>query len=269
MFLLLCATLFSIGFAAYSQTQSNISAELSAAAYCGKDRYTTIPFIGAAEGFVVTEVITDTVTDLEGFIGILPAQQTIYVVFRGSSSLRNWIEDLEVAQVGYDSQPECAGCKVHHGFYRSTLRVMDKVLKTTLVLHAKYQYDVVFTGHSYGAAVTQLLAMELTSLDIYPAVYNFGQPRIGNAKYAAFVNEKLKNVWRVTHDRDIVPHIPPQKVLDYLHSCGEVFEDAVGKIRQCSETQCEDMMCSEQYRIKNTDVKDHMVYLGRQMDCVV
>ena len=54
-------------------------------------------------------------------------------------------------------------------------------------------YSVVATGHSYGAATSQLLAMELVKAQIYVQIYNYGQPRIGDANYAAFVNTKIWN----------------------------------------------------------------------------
>lgn len=37
----------------------------------------------------------------------------------------------------------------------------------------------------------------------------FGQPRIGNAAFASYFSKFVPNAVRVTHENDIVPHLPP------------------------------------------------------------
>ena len=44
-------------------------------------------FEGSALGFVATKVLYDAVTDTEGYVGYLASDNSIYVVFRGSSSI--------------------------------------------------------------------------------------------------------------------------------------------------------------------------------------
>lgn len=257
--------LFVAQVSAFTMEQSNITVWLSAAAYCGKDDYPTMKLTGPASGFIVKDVLYDYKSDLQGYIGILPSQQKIYIVFRGSSSVRNWIEDLEIKKVDYVTFPEC-NCKVHDGFYKSTKNVMDQVSTSVELLQKQYVYDIIVTGHSYGAATAQLTAMELYAKGIHSSVYNFGQPLIGDTAYAVFVNTKIDNLWRIVHNKDMVPHIPPEE-FGYLHSCQEVFEDEKGNIKLCSETDCTDPTCSQQYDIKETNVNDHEIYLGHTMSC--
>ena len=90
----------------FSLNQANITAELSSAAYCDKENYNLIKWREPAKGFQVTDIIHDIETDLNGYIGILPSTKTIYIVFRGSQSIRNWIEDFEVKKVDYLTFPE-------------------------------------------------------------------------------------------------------------------------------------------------------------------
>lgn len=40
-------------------------------------------------------------------------------------------------------------------------------------------------------------------------VMTFGQPRIGNSVFASFYSNIVPNTFRVTHEHDIVPHLPP------------------------------------------------------------
>jgi len=74
--------------ATWSDHQGQISVALAADAYCNRDTYMTHNFGGAAVGFVPTHVIySGPEQDTNGFIGYLPSDESIYVVFRGSASL--------------------------------------------------------------------------------------------------------------------------------------------------------------------------------------
>ena len=110
------------------------------------------------------------------------------------------------------------------------------------------------------------MGMELSAANIKNKIYNFGQPRVGDKKYASFVNSVSEELVRFTHYKDMVPHIPPME-MGYLHSCREVFEDDTGKINECSSLVCEDFKCADQYKLYKTDIADHMIYLGHYLDC--
>jgi len=251
----------------YDSAQLNTGVWLSGAAYCGKDKYKTMILGGPATGFTYKETLYDVKTDLQGYIGILPTTKSIYVVIRGSSSIINWLDDFEVKLVPYDSFPEC-NCKVHYGFYNSALSVTDKMITTVKKLQTQYPgYSVVVTGHSYGASCGQLLAMELVKKGINVKLYDYGQPRVGDANYATFVNTKIAEYYRTTHNKDIVPHVPPIEGFGYQHSCREIFEDSSGKLTVCSATNCEDPKCADQFSLVQTNSDDHSYYLGHRVDC--
>jgi hypothetical protein len=245
---------------------ANTAVWLSGASYCGMDNYKTMRLAGPATNFQVTDVLYDKETDLQGYVGLLKSTKTIYVVFRGSSSRLNWRADFEIIRIDYDSYPEC-DCSVHTGFYKATMNLKDATIYAVSKLKRETGYkNLIVTGHSLGAAVAQLIGMELFAVDIDNEVYNYGQPRIGNNKYAEFVNEIFETVYRFTHDRDMVPHIPPRDV-GYLHSCREIFEDKIGNLRECSSAECEDPECADQYRLAQTNTEDHSYYLGHFLDC--
>jgi hypothetical protein len=251
----------------YDYTQLNTGVWLSGAAYCGKDKYNTMILGGPATGFTYKETIYDAKTDLQGYIGILPTTNSIYVVIRGSSSVMNWLDDFEVKLVPYDTFPECK-CNVHYGFYNSVLGVVNKTIESVKSLKVKYpSYLVMVTGHSYGAACGQLLAMELVKKGINVKLYNYGQPRVGDSNYAAFVNTKIAEYYRTTHNKDIVPHVPPIEVLGYLHSCREIFENSSGELTICSASNCEDSTCADQFSLTQTNIDDHSYYLGHRVSC--
>jgi predicted lipase len=67
------------------------------------------------------------------------------------------------------------------------------------------------TGHSLGGALAILAAYDLVDQHIAtrPLVYTFGQPRTGNYAFATSVMATVPDVYRLTHYRDIVAHLPP------------------------------------------------------------
>lgn len=251
----------------YDSNQALINVWLSGAAYCDKDNYSKMIVSGPAFGFVYKNTLYDPATDLQGFIGYIHNEKKIYIAYRGTSSYYNWMNDLEVRLVSYKTYPECQ-CKIHNGFYKSALNIKNQTLDSLIELKKEYPaYEIIVTGHSYGAAVSQIVAMELIKEGIKLEVYNYGQPRIGDKKYASFVNNKLIQYWRFTHNKDIVPHLPPIKDFGYFHSCREVFETAENKLQLCSETNCEDPKCADQYSTSQTIVNDHYYYLNHRVQC--
>lgn len=156
-------------------------------------------FKGPTSGFIVTDTINDK-KDTQGFIGYLPSDKSIYVVFRGSSSIQNWITDLTVTKTSYNEYCCSNSCKIHKGFYKEATEEFPGILSAVQKLKEKYpSYKVKTTGHSLGAALGQIIAMMLKSSGVDVAThYNFGQPRIGDHAYTQCANSYLPTV-RVTH----------------------------------------------------------------------
>ena len=79
---------------------------------------------------------------------------------------------------------------------------------------------------------------------------NFGQPRVGDKKFAAFVTANTHDSFRVVHYKDQVPHLPFNSYpLNFYHACTEEYEDLDGSVRTCSTSQCEDETCSDQWDV--------------------
>jgi predicted lipase len=256
---------FNVTSGAYDGTQAQKSLWLSAAASCGHENYKSHSFKGVTSGFVVTKTIFDASKDTQGYVGYLPSDKSIYVVFRGSESTRNWISNLDAFKIAYTTFPEC-NCQVHKGFYEAEQRVIADVIsevKSLQKLHPTFVVKV--TGHSLGAALAQLTSMDLIKAGIATSVYNFGQPRTGDEKYAAFANSKV-STWRVTHNKDMVPHLPFTEKMEFHHVCREQFENEAGTLKTC-DTSCEDPTCADQFDFKVTNFDDHVVYLGMSVSC--
>jgi hypothetical protein len=266
IFFLLCLMPLMYGLG-YNLNTANEGVWLSGAAYCNKEGYPSMKLIGYASGFKYYETLYDKSSDLQGYTAVNSNTKQIAIVFRGSASITNWLEDAKVIQVPYETFPEC-NCKVHTGFYKSAKNIYSQVYSSVRdILDVYPSYSVLVTGHSYGAAVAQLVAMELLSSKIVSSVYNYGQPRIGNPAYAKFVNAKKLDLWRFTHYKDMVPHVPPITELNYYHSCREVYEDQNHALQMCSATEGEDHACADQFALYQTDTTDHHVYLNHALEC--
>lgn len=115
-----------------------------------------------------------------------------------------------------------------------------------------------------------MIILDLIKAGYPTTMYNFGQPRVGDKAYAGFATSKL-STFRVTHDKDIVPHIPLAVGMAFYHSCTEQFEDVNHNLRTCTSSKdgsyCEDKTCADQYDIAETNVDDHLIYLGMPVHC--
>lgn len=85
--------------------------------------------------------------------------------------------------------PLCSGCKVHRGFFASYSSVSKTILRDVAKLKSQYpESKLVTTGHSLGGALAILCAAELMhTFGKVDYVYTFGQPRVGNKKFADWV----------------------------------------------------------------------------------
>jgi predicted lipase len=75
----------------------------------------------------------------------------------------------------------------------------------------KKKYLIV-TGHSLGAALSTHCVAQLTALGIkVDYFYNFGSPRVGDSKFHDWFHREYKSFMaRITHWKDIVPHLPDE-----------------------------------------------------------
>ena len=91
-------------------------------------------------------------------------------------------------------------------------------------------------------------------------VHSFGAPRIGNVHLAKHVNNKLENIYRVVHHKDVVPHLPPDlPEFAYHHSAYEIFwNEDYTVYKTCGETG-EDRSCSNQF-FPEYNAGDHDTY---------
>ena len=112
--------------------------------YCPPPLYGTLNFTGALAGFTLTQRLFEAKTDTNGFVGALPSAKTVFVVFRGSSDIRNWLSDFDFRLSGYGL---CAGCQTHEGFAAAANDVYPAVRgEVTRLLGLLPDHRLVVTG---------------------------------------------------------------------------------------------------------------------------
>ena len=93
------------------------------------------------------------------------------------------------------------------GFRNDVLNVLPNILNQYL------NYDITFTGHSLGGALTIHAVADFIlngwNQNRKVTVYTFGQPRVGNPAFNDGFRPHVAEMYRLTHYRDIVAHIPP------------------------------------------------------------
>ena len=133
----------------------------------------------------------------------------VFVVFRGTKTISEWIADATLTQVPF---PEAgSGARTETGFTRVYTSVNAGIIADVNALAASGAFSRLYVaGHSLGAAVATLAAPDLARTTPFtaPVLYNFASPRTGNPTFAAAVDD-LPTSWRIANTYDEVPKLPP------------------------------------------------------------
>ena len=115
---------------------------------------------------------------------------------------------------------------VHDGFYTAWQELEDGGL-TTMIESMFDGYpgaDFMITGHSLGAALAQVAALEMKENSVYTVLdigsvntITFGSPRWCDEDIATYYGEVIDSNWRIVNERDIVPMVP-YMWMEYYHT---------------------------------------------------
>jgi len=242
----------------YNMAEGLTEVYLSYAAYCGTN-------VGAAwncywcknvPGFTWVGNFGADADPVFGYVGYLGT--TVYAVFRGTDNGVGWITDFNFPKIPYPIST-VAGAEVHEGFYGAYQKHSSTVqsLVTTALSQCGSSCSIRATGHSLGAALAELGALDLSvALSQNVVLYNFGQPRVGNTEFATFANTQLSDIYRMVWKRDPVPHVPPA-AFGFQHSYNAIWQ-MHGKYNYCGQGNLHS--CSDTLLIYN--VVDHGLYMN-------
>lgn len=138
--------------------------------------------------------------------GIFYLNNCLYLVFKGSSTLRDFITNSNISLVKTKLFPG----KVHAGFYKMLLENYRFIFKSLLDFCEKYKCNNIYiTGHSLGGALSSLFYSLCKRYKLFKTdgtiIKNitFGSPRVGDSKFC-----KNLNTCRIVNKKDIVTMLP-------------------------------------------------------------
>ncbi len=153
--------------------------------------------------------------------------------FRGTDSALEMLDDC-----GVEPQPFVAfdrgigvpaSVRVESGFndiYKAASGPHASMQQQLFALVDKYQAtdkpidELIVTGHSLGAALSQLFTLDLglSRPSITAANINFASPRVGNKAFVRYFEQQAScSTLRVQNAYDAVPHLPPAE-LGFQHT---------------------------------------------------
>jgi hypothetical protein len=134
-------------------------------------------------------------------------QGEVYLVFRGTDSVQDWLDDLDAEQQPYPWRSDFG--KVHAGFLKLYRSLRDLALQAMDDMQPGGQLWV--CGHSLGCALSSLAVPDLRERwpDLPLQHYNFASPRLAAPDFAAAYNALEIPTYRVVNDSDLVPEVPP------------------------------------------------------------
>jgi pimeloyl-ACP methyl ester carboxylesterase len=175
-------------------------AELSRLVYRSQGRK---PFLDRAG---LDEVKPFDVAETECFIVRARDRKWAALVFRGTDSLQNWLQNI-------DALPIAAPIgRVHEGFSKA----LDTVWNDVTQVLATLDCPIFYAGHSLGAALATVAASRRAPR----ATYTYGSPLVGDRAFAG----SLAHVFRFVHHLDVVTTVPPPPL---YHHAGELHR--IGK----------------------------------------
>jgi len=180
--------------------------------------------------------ITNKETDTQGYVAI--NTDTIYIVWRCSSSLNDFLRDSNIRKVKFLKEGEL----VHVGFlnaFNSIKDYLDKVIENSFrkIGGVDKIKNIVICGHSLGGALSTLTAYHFC--EKYPELrekvqkISIGSPRVGNKEY---VNSLTFTHYRVQNNCDDVTKVP-FRLMGFKHHGTHMYMNYYGAFRNLTPWQ--------------------------------
>lgn len=143
---------------------------------------------------------------------VLTSKEHNILVFRGTQTQAEWLKNLKAAQKDYLTASGQFYGQVHEGF----LNLTREEIKPSLSEVAQQLDPTIpcyITGHSLGAAIATLAAMEIVQtvpqLKDQIRLYTYAGPRVGSPAFAKIYSQLIPNAYRIVNSGDSVPLVPP------------------------------------------------------------
>lgn len=143
----------------------------------------------------------------ERFGFILESPQEIIIAFRGTSSIEDWISDFIASQKRFKFIKESV--LTHRGFTDIYSSARSKLMSSLNKLSSSKKLYI--TGHSLGAALASLCALDVASNTSFTSLqlFTYGSPRVGDPAFSKACAQYIPDSFRIANLYDIVPLAPP------------------------------------------------------------
>ncbi|KAJ1987147.1 hypothetical protein H4R33_002997 [Dimargaris cristalligena] len=160
-----------------------------------------------------------------GYVAINHDLTSVCLVFRGTTDIAEALTDMKFLMKRWPKWVK--NSHVHAGFLDSFDDVGNRLYcKIRELLHMYPEYHLTIVGHSMGAAIASITAVDFVHRNQHLAhkvrVVTFGKPRVGNQPYIEHYNSLNLDSLSVVNQNDVVPHLPP-RLIGYRHEDGEVW----------------------------------------------
>jgi triacylglycerol lipase len=178
-----------------------------------KEAYSFENQIRLPDGLEVNRFIADDRTNATAFVAT--NERNVIVSVKGTSSLKDFLADANFLQDKHAFGNGHVRTRIHGGFLEDFLAIREDIrISVATALASSPGRSLWITGHSLGAGIASILALDMAVSGMSPSVYTFGCPRIGNFAFARAYNKYVPLTVRVAHCKDIVTRIPK---LNYYH----------------------------------------------------
>jgi hypothetical protein len=229
--------LFGISFvlaSSYDEDFAKLALIFSSIAYCPPEyvnewSFATTQCNSDTSTFQLIESFKNETTLAFGYVGVDSTNQRVVIAFKGTNQTKDWISDIEGFVLADNCEIEGVSIGlIHKGFcqYYNSLVVMGLTDVIQSTVSSFPDYEILVTGHSLGGAAAAVCSGDLiTRFGYAPTLYTFGEPRTGDYDFSLTIGEKTSGVYRVVHNRDIIPHLPP--------CCGDIELDGCRTDTSC------------------------------------
>ena len=155
------------------------------------------------------------------YSGILfTSKENNVLVFRGTQTQAEWLKNLNANQKQYVNPTGESQGAVHEGFFQLTSELTPAISNSVRDLDPTIPFYI--TGHSLGAAVATLAALEIAQkvpqLRERIQLYTYASPRVYSPTLAQIHSQLIPNSYRVVNLGDTVPLVPPVTIGNsYVH----------------------------------------------------
>lgn len=186
--------------------------------------------LASVEGDHVRDPTNNDTVYLGVTAAVVPADNAVVVAFRGTQSNTTQLQweafyNLLLPKAPLTLDP--AGTVNVQVYFLAAFEALQPWVEGYLRAHWNPGMRIVFAGHSLGGAIASVASLYFSVANVNglpvagwggaPVLYTYGQPRVGDYGYAKTHDQYVRNAWRVTHEADLVPHIPWCSHLSVAH----------------------------------------------------